>query len=266
MKLLLPELVLTLLSLGANAQCFYIPSTSTNTDTLSYVFSGGSFQSYGCAPIDPTRWISGNGMSITVNFVNPEDCPSFRVWGMNDDDIASVTVNSVSYPLNTSSAWYDPKVVCGLSPGPDGVYFIGGNLIGSNTPAQGNYSYSDVHLSATGVTTMTITGLAGAGWGFAGVLVNCPCLTDIAITDPSTTGFKAFPNPFNHSTTINFQTPLSNGAVLLMNTFGQTVRSYTSLIGSELIIDKAELPAGVYFVAILENEHVISGGKLVIQN
>ena len=89
------------------AQCNYIASTSTAADTLTYNFSGGFFASFGCAPIDPTYWMAGSGGSITVNFVTPQSYPTFRVWGMNDDDSAYVTVNGASYPLTVASASYD---------------------------------------------------------------------------------------------------------------------------------------------------------------
>ena len=57
---------------AATAQCNYIPSTSTAQDSLSYTFFGGSFASFGCAPIDPTYWFVGSGAYVTINFVNPQ--------------------------------------------------------------------------------------------------------------------------------------------------------------------------------------------------
>ena len=117
--------------------------------------------------------MSGAGMSATVTFTQPMERPAIRVWGMNTDDTASVTVNDAAYPLDTTSATPGTKVVCGQSPGPDGVAFVGGTLAGANTPAEGNYSYQDVKLNATGVQSIKITGLSGAGWGFVGVTVGC---------------------------------------------------------------------------------------------
>jgi hypothetical protein len=153
--------------------CTHVPSTSSSQQVLAYTFAGGSFQSFGCAPIDPTYWLSGSGMAVTVTFAQPQARPSIRVWGMNTDDTASVAVNGTAYPFNASSASPAPKVVCGLSPGPDGVAFTNGMLVGANTPAQGNYSYQDVTIEKTGVTSIQVTGLTGAGWGFAGTSVGC---------------------------------------------------------------------------------------------
>lgn len=152
--------------------CTYVASTATSP-LLTYAFAGGSSQSFGCAPVDPTYWLAGAGGSVTITFTNAQDRPSIRVWGMNDDDIASIKVNGNAYALTASSASIAPKVTCGVSPGPDGVVFTGGNLVGANSNSAGNYSYNDVTLEKTGVDTIEVDGLAGAGWGFAGVSVGC---------------------------------------------------------------------------------------------
>lgn len=234
-----------------SAQCYYVPANTTNYDTVTYGFTGGSFQSYGCAPIDPTRWISGSGMSVTMTFTNPEDYPMIRVWGMNDDDVASVTVNGNAYTLNYTTATYLPKVVCGLSPGPDGVYFIGGNLVGSNTNSQGNYSYSDVMLLTTGVNTITVSGLAGAGWGFAGVSVNCQEITTSTTTSTTTT-FSIFPNPATSQKNIQivFNEILNRGTLTISDISGRTLHVFENLSGRSFEFSAGDLSRGLYFITL----------------
>jgi hypothetical protein len=158
---------------ATNVACTYVAATSSSEDVLAYTFAGGAFQSFGCAPIDPTYWMSGSGMSVTITFLDPQARPSIRVWGMNTDDTASVAVNGASYSLDSSTASFTSKVTCGVSPGPDGVAFVNGMLAGANTPGEGNYSYQDVTLETTGVTSIEVAGLTGAGWGFAGASVGC---------------------------------------------------------------------------------------------
>ena len=151
-------------------QCMFVASTAVSP-LLTFTYAGGSMASYGCAPIDPTYWMSGAGMSATVTFAQPQKNPSIRVWGMNTDDTASIAVNGAAYSLGATSATLAPKVVCGLSPGPDGVEFVNGTLAGANTPGEGNYSYQDITLNAAAVQSVKITGLSGAGWGFVGASV-----------------------------------------------------------------------------------------------
>ncbi len=249
---------------SAGAQCHFIPSTSTATDTLSYSFSGGSFQSYGCAPIDPTYWLSGNGNTITVTFVTPQYYPSIRVWGMNDDDSATISVNSTSYPLNSSTASYDPKVVCGLSPGPDGVIFANGKLVGANTNGDGNYSYQDVYLHATNVTTITITGVSGAGWGFAGVSVDCVSKTGITQPELGVDYSFVYPNPFSTTATLNVHPAMENATLGIYNLSGQLVRGMRGISGNMVTFSRNGLPAGVYFARVEQDGKVIAVEELVI--
>lgn len=169
---------------------YYIPATVQGNDTVAFELAGGAFKSYGCKPVDPAYWMTGNGCSVTIMFTRPEANPSFRVWGMNTDDTASVSVNGASYPLTMASASYKAKVVCGTSPGPDGVLFANGLLVGANTPSEANYSYQDIRLNAADVSSITITGLKGAGWGFTGISVYRAANAPIDVQrrdDPGTT-------------------------------------------------------------------------------
>ena len=174
MKKLLPFLIIPFLSFG---QQTYVPSDSIAPNILTYTFSGGSFQSYGCINLDPTYWLSGSGNSFTVNFVNSQTNPSFRVWGMNDDDSAEVFVNESTYFLSLTSASYDDKVICDSilgypnpgSPGPEGVIFSSGLLVGANSNSIGNYSYQNVTINSSNVNSLTVVGESGNGWGFAGI-------------------------------------------------------------------------------------------------
>ena len=174
MKKLFLILLISSLSFG---QQTYVPSDSIAPNILTYTFSDGSFQSYGCINLDPTYWLSGSGNSFTVNFVNSQTNPSFRVWGMNDDDFAEVFVNESTYFLSLTSASYDDKVICDSilgypnpgSPGPEGVIFSSGLLVGANSNSIGNYSYQNVTINSSNVNSLTVVGESGNGWGFAGI-------------------------------------------------------------------------------------------------
>lgn len=257
----------TFIWLTTLAQCNYIPSTSSSTTVLSYSFTGGSFASYGCAPIDPTYWISGSGKSVNVTFVTPESNPSLRVWGLNDDDIVAVTINNVYYPLTSSSASYDTKVVCGLSPGPNGVTFSGGNLVGVNSNTVGNYSYQNVQLNTLNVSTIKITGLSGNGWGFAGVSVKCAVETGIRqLNSNYTQNVVVYPNPSSSSALIQFNSTITNGELNVYNQFGQKVRTVPNVAGDKLRIDTSELPPGLYSLYLSESNNIILLDKIMVTN
>ena len=240
---LLNSVAVSALAIGTTAQCHIVEPSTTPTDTVTYTFAGGGFASFGCAPIDPTFWLSGSGVSVTATFATAMDFPGIRVWGMNDDDIASIEVNGSAYPLDAASAFYTPKVVCGVSPGTEGVAFTAGNLTGVD-PA--NFSYQDVFLNVAGVTSITITGLAGAGWGFDGVLLECSTAVpeQITITDP------VYPNP----TFDKVHLPLTfhgSAEATILNDLGVIVKEVRTTDGT---IDLSGLGAGAYVIIVTQDQ------------
>ncbi|MEP7263795.1 MAG: T9SS type A sorting domain-containing protein [Bacteroidota bacterium] len=239
------------------AQCYYVAGSGPASDSLNYTFSGGTFSSFGCTPVNPSYWMTGNGEFVTVNFTNPEDYPTFRVWGMNDDDSASVTVNGSSYPLNNLSASYDAKVVCGLSPGPNGVIFWNGKLVGANTNPAGNYSYQNVQLRATNISTFTITGINGAGWGFVGVSINCPLQTSGVNEINNDDVFSVYPNPGNGEFKITCNTSIAE-----INVSDLSGRMVFKSIGDNNRFLKLN-NSGAYFLTVISGEKVMTK-KLIV--
>lgn len=230
-----------LVTLNSNAQCTNIPANTTSGN-LTYTFVGGSFQSFGCAPIDPTFWVAGNGPSVTVTFSTPQDYPRFRVWGMNTDDTASVMVNDVSYSMNSATATYLPKVVCGLSPGPDGVTFLNGNIAGSNTPFDGNYSYSDIQLTTTGVNSFKVSSISGAGWGFASTLLFCEPLSNTDYDWESNVSIYSS----NNDVKIEVNQDLLQSKAAVYDLLGRQIKALTlSTTNSSITLD-----SGVYLIII----------------
>lgn len=240
--------------ISVNAQSTYLPVDTVAPSIATFTLSGGSMESYGCDGLDPTYWLSGNGNSVTVTFVEAQTNPSFRVWGMNDDDFAEVMVNGVSYPLMAGSASYDPKVICSTtnpSPGPDGVLFSSGLLVGANTNTQGNYSYQDVNLLTTGVNSISIVGVAGAGWGVDGFTIT-EDVSSIENNPETTLQFDLAPNPVSHILTIS-GLPEEEVSIALYNTLGQTVLLEEGIQAQTYPIDLQQFPAGPYFLSVISD-------------
>ncbi len=254
MKTLLLILFTLLFSTTNYSQCSNVPSNSTSSN-LTYTFVGGSFQSYGCAPIDPTYWMAGNGNSVTVTFTAPQDYPRFRVWGMNTDDVASVMVNNVNYPLNASTATYFPKVVCGISPGPDGIVFTNGNIVGANTPVQGNYSYSDIQLTTTGVTSFKVTGISGAGWGFASTILFCEPLSNIEFDWNSAVSIYSQNNEMH----IDATDELVNANLVIYDVLGKEITKFKIASNTNVYA----VNSGIYLIKIEKNGTVFTKKTLV---
>lgn len=231
-------------AIEVKAQCHYIPSTVQFNDTVTYALAGGSFASYGCAPVDPTFWLSGNAAAIGAFFSSPQAHPIIRVWGMNDDDVAFVQVNGAAYYMDNASATLYPKVVCGQSPGPDGVVFSNGNVVGANDGVEGNYSYQDIMLNIDNVSSVTVSSLAGAGWGFAGVVLDCAS----AMPEQGADAFGPYPNPTQGLLTIGDGSKYTDATVL--DAVGARV---LHVAGHQKQVDLTSLAPGHYLVVLVSN-------------
>ncbi len=263
-------LVLLSLNLGmifnSSSQCNYISSTSTTGDLMTFSFVSGQFASFGCGPIDPTFWLAGSGMSINIEFLNPQDYPTFRVWGMNNDDSASVKVNGFDYYLSNLAAAYDDKVLCGPSPGPDGVEFANGKLVGANDNVEANYSYQNIQLMMTGVNTIDVIGVSGVGWGFAGASVDCPLIMNIPTQSVVENQFSFYPNPCQQSTTLRSNVSLSNVGLNIYNMQGRLMESLNNINGNFIELNVEQFSKGVYFVQILQNNKLYFTEKLIVRD
>lgn len=72
------------------------------------------------------------------------------------------------------------------------------------------------------------------------------------------------PNPFNNSTTLRWEQPVSDALVLLCDAFGRECRRITSVFGQSAVLYREDLPAGIYVVSVIENGQQIAVAKVVV--
>lgn len=72
------------------------------------------------------------------------------------------------------------------------------------------------------------------------------------------------PNPFQSQVNLQFSRPLVEASARLFNSSGQAVMQLHQLNQSQITIERGQLPAGLYFLQILEAEQLISSQKLII--
>jgi len=75
--------------------------------------------------------------------------------------------------------------------------------------------------------------------------------------------FNVYPNPFNSFTNIELQTEPNKSFLSLYNVFGQNVKTI-NIVCSKLIIDRGNLPSGLYFLQFTQDNKVITTKKLII--
>ena len=75
---------------------------------------------------------------------------------------------------------------------------------------------------------------------------------------------SVFPNPFNASTTIHVTGNHKNAALTIYNVSGQTIKQVKDLSGQSVSISRDDLPSGLYFIQLTEEDKVIAVEKLII--
>jgi hypothetical protein len=80
----------------------------------------------------------------------------------------------------------------------------------------------------------------------------------------NTGNLKIFPNPFSTQTIFQTDIPLHNATLMVNNCFGQTVVLIKNISGQMIIFNRNDLPSGLYFVRLAEENQLIAVDKLIV--
>jgi len=75
---------------------------------------------------------------------------------------------------------------------------------------------------------------------------------------------SANPNPFSSSTIISTGKMLENAGLILYNDCGQKIKQIGNINGNSFLLQRGNLPAGLYFLRLTENDKTVAYGKLMI--
>lgn len=90
------------------------------------------------------------------------------------------------------------------------------------------------------------------------------CFTGIINSNFYPNSFKVFPNPFSTQTTLQTDILLHNATFTVYNCFGQTVREITNISGNTATFYRDNLPSGLYFIRLTQDNKQIETKKLII--
>ncbi|MGQ0828010.1 MAG: T9SS type A sorting domain-containing protein [Bacteroidota bacterium] len=90
--------------------------------------------------------------------------------------------------------------------------------------------------------------------------------TEVSNDKVLTKQITLFPNPFNTSfiLKISSETTLKNAAIKIYDTYGRQVKM-VSVSRDETVVSRDELSNGIYFYTVINDNAVMSSGKLIIQ-
>lgn len=75
---------------------------------------------------------------------------------------------------------------------------------------------------------------------------------------------KIFPNPFSSSTTLKTDIILKNATLTVYNFYGQIVKQIDNFSGQTIIFQRDNLPSGLYFIRLTQDNKTFSTDKLTI--
>jgi len=76
--------------------------------------------------------------------------------------------------------------------------------------------------------------------------------------------FSIFPNPFISSTTIESVGNLKNATLTIYNSYGQTLKEVKNISGQTVSLSRENLPSGLYFIKLTEENKSIAVEKILI--
>ncbi len=148
--------------------------------------------------------------------------------------------------------------------------------ITAGSPSGGNYSGTGVSGTSiftpltAGVGTFTITYLYtdvnGCSKSANNTVIVHLCTGISSLTNNDGIPVIVYPNPFSTSTTvhINENIILNGASIMVFDLVGKNVLNITNLHSSDVLIERKDLDAGVYFYQFMNDNHIVSTGKLII--
>lgn len=79
-------------------------------------------------------------------------------------------------------------------------------------------------------------------------------------------GFSVYPNPFSTETTVQSSYHLKDATLTVYNSNGQAVIQINNISGQSITLHRNNLPNGLYFLRLTQNNKEIATNKLIITN
>ena len=142
---------------------------------------------------------------------------------------------------------------------PDGTGYV--ELLDFAGAANGHGPQGSLIFDGTSLYGMTDKG----GANNMGVLFKYQLGTlGIQNLSENNTSVSVYPNPFSIHTTIQSAIVLKNAILTVYNLQGQAVKEIVNISGQTITLNRNNLPSGLYFIRLTENNKVIAANKLFI--
>ena len=96
--------------------------------------------------------------------------------------------------------------------------------------------------------------------------INCNNFTPVVENNTQKVNCFIYPNPFSSQTTLQTDKTFKDATLTVYSLYGQSVKQINNLSGQTIILNRDNLPSGLYFVRLTEENKIITVDKLVIKD
>lgn len=224
--------------------------------TYSWSYGGPGFSAPSCLSHDYN--VGGNpGDVVTDWFVSPP-------LNLTGTSVVSMKVKTSGFSTPTvdnCEIWFGTD-----DPDPATGNFV---LIGNISYMQPQYQWLDTSFSLPFTTDSGYIAIkyktVGAAWMTYQVdNINVDLFVGMEEKQSNVPATLVYPSPFSSATTIRLIRDVDNATLAVYTTCGQLVKQVYGITGQSIVFTRDNLPAGVYFFKIMEDEKILAEDRFVI--
>lgn len=235
----------------------------TGSVMIGMVCQNGGYNEYIQAPLT-TPIVPGNSYQaeMYVSLASKSDFAS--------NDLAMYFSDTLILDSAFQSSNYVPKIIDTLTITDTANWVLVSGCFTATTPANyiiiGNFVSSCAHET-----------FLGGGWPMSYYFIDDISVTQIPSCDKmtvcSTVGineaetenkFQLYPNPFSSSTTLRADKILKGVTLTVYNSLGQQVKQIKNISGQTITLYRDNLPSGLYFIRLTQDNKTLKADKLII--
>ncbi len=148
-------------------------------------------------------------------------------------------------------------------------------LSGTNNPTLLNSASGTIYMYILIADTAISIGITGARWGggiylddfhYQGIKSSFSCASGQGINEiEKKVHLNCYPNPFTTQTILQTDGLLNNASIIVYNCFGQIVKQIKNISGQTIILNRDDLPSGIYYIRLSQKDKIIATEKLIIR-
>ena len=266
---------------SANSTSFYSGAVAPQSAVMGHSMGGGSaflsvqydtsitvLATLAAAVTNPSSILAAEGITI----------PSLVIAGANDcvappaqhqipmyDSLSSICKTYVSVTGGSHCQFADYNLYCSIGEGSCSPQATITRAQQQATTFSLLLPWLNYFLKGSLEAGIQFQTLISAGAGITSQQ-NCSLVNTGTTEKPVDVAISVKPNPFSSSAIIETSLKLNDAILLIYNALGQKVKQINAVGGSEILFYRENLPAGIYFIILIQNNQQMASGKMAISN